>query len=745
MAGPPSFHSWESTWNRYGPLVVEVARALDPQTREGELAVAVVKSAAHGLLDPDSVDPLAALLTELLRDSSATNRSLAAQILMHSGIDDVRAYGATSVRSRSTSDLELRSEKSLRPRFFGRSVKRQRITDKPGGARGLLGSSNMERKADSATLTPRYARPSTNADPREPGLKTETTPTSIVPAFAVVQSQALALWHNREQQKQSDPIDQTVLVKGDPDFAPTSTLRSSQGRPQRRLPVVDQADEEEATGTQSELADRQREEAQIDQKGRKRRKRRTLAAGLLVAVFLAATAVSVLGPRLLSRIRGPKNLPLLTVKDLPKQWKVTIGSAYQPASILLSTAVFQRFDSLDKKQTVLVTTRRDDQRFADWSLGTPKFGPNNSPFTEMVTQAQATASDSFPVHTRANTPVMMQWKQPLVPFTINQSETVVYLEARGMPSSDVQAFGRALTARRNLLEQGWSTPKGFSEQISRPTRRAFFGTQSSLTIVSALDGKSTLVLQMYPADAVDDSKIDNADLYDRPEEVVLPSGRKVSFSRNYTHNYWWTESGYEFRATVLRSDLNDGTTEGIGSQQFFGASYSRLEPLPDRHLDGMLDLLDRVGLGNDKDWQALTAKYQRSLQDLPSIGTVTIDGHQLVTRTAKTTGKRSTNASRLPYALCTPSICARVYNSWNGLAKEADILIDGHWWHFRQIANYDKTIPKYFTSPDIDTFKTGRANFDRVYSWWGVDFGPKVTAARNESESQPLLRPLPRS
>jgi hypothetical protein len=744
MADPPTFRSWEPTWNRYGPLVLEIARALDPLAQEAQLAFAVNNSAAKGFLDSDNVDPLASLLTELLRDRSDSDRLLAAEVLIRFGIDDVRAYAATSVRSLSTFDLELRSETSLGKRFFGRPRERQRrqqrTTAKPGPASQMLRSSDIERKADSATLTPQFAWASADAFPRDPELDPDATPAAIVPAFAIVQSQALALWQNQEQQKQSEPINQTSLAKNSPDFASTPTARRNHRRPQRQHQEVDH--EEGATRTPSELADRQRGEAQIEQK---RRKRRTLAAGALVAVTLAATAVSVLGPRLLSRIREPKGLPLLTVKDLPEQWELTFASAYHPASILLSTAVFQRFDSLDKKQTVLVTTRRDDQRFADSSLGTPKFDPNNSPSTAMVTQAQATASDSFPVHTRANAPVMMEWKQPLVPFTINQLETVVYLEAHGMPSTDVQAFGRALTARRNLLEQGWSTPKGFSEQIALPTRKTLFGTQSSLTIVSTLDGKSTLMLQMYPANGLDDAKIDIGDLYDRPEKVALPSGRKVKFSRDYTHNYWWTESGYEFRATVLRSDLNDGTTAGIGGQQFFGASYSRLEPLPDRHLDGMLDLLDRVGLGNDKDWQALTAKYQRSLQDLPSIGTVTIDGHQLVTRTAKATGKKSSSTYRLPYALCTPSICARIYNNWNGLAREADILIDGHWWHFRQIANYDKTIPKYFTSPVIDTFKTGRANFDRTYSWWGIDFGPNVTAVREESESQLLLRPLPRS
>jgi hypothetical protein len=740
MADPPSFRSWEPTWNRYAPLVCEIARALDLQAREGELAVEVTNSAAHGLLDPDSVDPLAALLTELLRDSSASSRSLATQILVRNGIDDLRASAATSVRSLTTFDVEFRSGQTLRERFFVRPRKQLRTTAKTERASDGHASSNMAWKADSPTLEPQVVSSSADTDPhRRLTVKTDATLAAIVPGFAVIQSQAIALWQNREHQKQSNAIDERSFTyrSFDLDSTPTSL------RDQKRLKVTD---EEEATRTQSEPAVRPLFEAHpIDQKRRKRRKRRTIAAGALVALALSAATGLALWPRLISQISEPKNPPLLTVKDLPKQWELSFASAYQPSSIFSSTVVFQRFDRLDKRQTVLVTTRRDDQRFADSSLGTPPFDSNNSPSTAMVTQAQATASDSFPVHTRANAPVMMQWKQPHVPFALNQSETFVYLEAHGMPSSDVQAFGRALAPRPNLLQQGWSTSKGFSEQILLPTRRMPTGTQSSLTFISTLDNKSTLVLRMYPASGNEDSKIDIGDLYDHPEEVMLPSGREIKFSRDYTHNYWWTESGYDFTATVLRGDTDDGTTVWVGSQQFFGASYSRLEPLPDSHLDGVLDLLDRVDLGNDQQWQALTAKYQRSLQDLPSIGTVTIGGHRLVTRTSKTTAQTPPNAIRPPFALCTPSACARIYSSWDGLAKEADLLIDGHWWHFRQIANYDKSAPKYFTSPGADTFKTCRANFDRIYSWWGIDFGPKVTAARKESESQLLLRPLPRS
>jgi hypothetical protein len=76
----PSFASWEPTWGLYGPLVIRVANELEPHATQEELNAQVVRSAAAGFLDLNTLDPLAALLDGLLRNRSPAQRSRAAQL-----------------------------------------------------------------------------------------------------------------------------------------------------------------------------------------------------------------------------------------------------------------------------------------------------------------------------------------------------------------------------------------------------------------------------------------------------------------------------------------------------------------------------------------------------------------------------------------------------------------------------------------------------------------------------------------
>jgi hypothetical protein len=94
MAEKPSFSSWEPTWSRYGPLVYQIARALDPSLDDAAWSSRVADSAAAGFLDTETFDPLAALLVELLRNRSQADRRIAAESLIRCGIDLERTAGA---------------------------------------------------------------------------------------------------------------------------------------------------------------------------------------------------------------------------------------------------------------------------------------------------------------------------------------------------------------------------------------------------------------------------------------------------------------------------------------------------------------------------------------------------------------------------------------------------------------------------------------------------------------------------
>ena len=682
MASTPTFRSWELTWTHYGPFVHEVAHALDPLASETDRNTQVTATAAAGFLDSDSIDPLTALLAELLRNRPTASRVTAAQVLVAHGIDADRASSITGLtKLRNTDDLR-----------------------------------NGQRGNHSECQVP---------------------PMMLVP-FESVRASAIALW-----EQQSTLVERNTAVDrnktADRNKAPqiegsTNANAVPMRDADRRLWLAAQREQEALAKAESQARERQ----SLEVANTRKRRQRNARICTLIAVVLSVAAGKSLGPRFLIRLRDRNAPKLLVVKDLPNRWVLTFATSHLPAKVINPTAVFQRFDSFDKRRTVLVTTRREDGRFSDPSLGAPQVDPTRLAATNMMFQAEAIASDSFPVHSLANRPVMMEWKQPLDRFVMNQSETVVHVEARGMPSSDVRDLGRSLTARPNLLQNGWSTPEGFTEQITTPPRAVLQGIQSSLIVKSTLDGNTRVLLQMSRAT---EPSIPTDDLREPPETLTLPSGRAVKFSREFAHNYWWNESGYEFYATVLRTD-NEERNGGEAIQQT--KSFYSFEPLPDRHLDGVLDLLDRVRFGDSDQWRSLTAGYQASLQRLPSLGAIQIGGHRIEVRTLPKSTDEKPGATRIPHALCAYSVCAPIYREWDGLARGADLLVDDHWWHFRQIAKYDKTIPEYFTSPSVDRFTTGEASVDRVYKWWGIDFGTKATAARNANETSLLLRPLPR-
>lgn len=549
-------------------------------------------------------------------------------------------------------------------------------------------------------------------------ISTDTRP-ALIPTFEDIRSRALALWEERVPQRKA------VQVGTDTNSASTTQ--------------TDQELESAVAGYEPSIPDEEQENPKQDllelAQTRRRTRRRNSVVWSLVVFIVGATAGQVFVPRLFTKQRELTSLPLLAVRDLPKQWKLTFATSHLPADLLLPTTVFQRFDSADKERSVLVTTRLEGRGSDDLSFAM-EIHPEYLASNHMVLQAQAKALDSFPIKSPPKRPVMMEWKQPTNPLLTNQPMTLVYLQALGLPRNEVEVFGRNLTARPNLLQKGWATPNGYTEQIAPPKRSVKFGIQSSLTFTSTLDGQTRVVVNLRPAEK---AAIEANDLYDPLPQTTLPSGRIVTFNKEFDHNYWWTESGYRFEATVLRSNDRDGSRQGA-TQQSEGF-YSTLEALPQRHPEGVLDLLDRFQLGNDEQWLALTAGYQSSLHSLPSLGTVQIGGLNILTRTLPKTGRESPTTLRLPYALCAYSVCAPIY--YNGLAREADLLIDDHWWHFRQIPNYDKTVPTYFTRPPVDSFKTGEAAFDRIYRWWGIDFGTEITAART-ANSEILLRPLPR-
>jgi hypothetical protein len=114
----------------------------------------------------------------------------------------------------------------------------------------------------------------------------------------------------------------------------------------------------------------------------------------------------------------------------------------------------------------------------------------------MPPQELAIAAESFAL----NRAVKMEWKLPNVSAVHEEKPTLVFLQATGMPVGDVQRFGRALRARRDLLKKGWAGPEGFAEAIAVPIRKVREGVVSSLSFLS-IDRVTRVSIQASYRDA----------------------------------------------------------------------------------------------------------------------------------------------------------------------------------------------------------------------------------------------------
>ena len=199
MAEKPSFSSWEPTWNRYGPLVYRVACAVDPHATEADRSDQITSSAAAGFLDSTSVDPLAALLGELLLNCSAGNRTMAAEALIDLGVDADRATDITAASPGA----------SVQPHKLPKTTSLlHRLTRSKTGNSARI---NVNANVNAATTAE-------NDSDNGSGRESEPCATSLamIPTFAVVRSQAIALWAQRLLEgSHSDPNDLTKTAQNE--------------------------------------------------------------------------------------------------------------------------------------------------------------------------------------------------------------------------------------------------------------------------------------------------------------------------------------------------------------------------------------------------------------------------------------------------------------------------------------------------------------------------------------------------
>lgn len=90
--------------------------------------------------------------------------------------------------------------------------------------------------------------------------------------------------------------------------------------------------------------------------------------------------------------------------------------------------------------------------------------------------------------------------------------------------------------------------------------------------------------------------------------------------------------------------------------------------------------------------------------------------------------------------VCTQNSCSSVYFI-EGPTQAADLLIEGHWWHFEELGINDK-IPLWTTSPKLENPFTAEDNTKDRTRWFAIDLGPDTRLARSRNDGEILGRPL---
>ena len=243
-----------------------------------------------------------------------------------------------------------------------------------------------------------------------------------------------------------------------------------------------------------------------------------------------------------------------------------------------------------------------------------------------------------------------------------------------------------------------------------------------------------------------------------PLQVELASGRVVTRGQTQTNSYQWTD----------RANSNFAQF-GVVNERM-GSQASRSQGAPEPFFNGPSSaadnakveiLLDALKIGTSKQWSKQLIQLQPDIwaeaNQTSNSGGVTTDDLRaqklgFLGRTRLTIGPNELHLvgpaiHGKAVGLCTTTLCTRIYYSADSFTYSADLIIDGHWWHFENLFTKEDE-PTFRTSPsstgggDVMIYPKAEAGLDKSYRWWGIDFGPDVQAARRNEQRELFLRPV---
>jgi hypothetical protein len=415
--------------------------------------------------------------------------------------------------------------------------------------------------------------------------------------------------------------------------------------------------------------------------------------------------------------------PLLYSDRYASDWRVTEASSFTPARIRTPQTLVQTFKRLDTLQTVSLIVTDNRNWSAEPELPSGQAPPRGSP-NRSAAQVSVVPGNTSSKRQQA----VSFWKEGLYD---------VFLRSDSMSSVRAGTFLRGLVPTDDLLTRGYEPQEGFEE-----TRRVIPASTSndvsaSITFTNKTQNpKIPLAVTINVLRDASREYLQLQELNGGIEKSGKPFGNRREFRnyRTFTAGLFglFEEDKYTYFVSAFRQDSDFTRPNRQGQRNYFSGTFNSRE-LSESDQDDVFFLLAHVRAGDADEWRSLTGELQASMLQVPVQRTMRFGSQEVTLR-------RETDFVPGRAYMCTKNTCASLYNI-EYLKQAADLLLDGHWWHFEELGVDDK-IPVWTTSPKaLRPFVAEDDAKDRT-RWYAIDLGSDTRLARSRKDGEILGRPI---
>jgi hypothetical protein len=442
---------------------------------------------------------------------------------------------------------------------------------------------------------------------------------------------------------------------------------------------------------------------------------------VLLAVALVA-ASGALSARLLWR-RQHAGPALLYADRYSTEWRVSEASSFTPAKIRTPPTLVQTFTSLDRSESISLIIAD----YRDWSAE-PDFRSVQTPERGAPKRAEAIVS-AIPKRSGVDSGLVVAFWQ--------EGTFGVTLRSDSIDAARAKSFVQGLVETDDLIGRGYEPTDGFVESRSVIAPSISNEVSASVTFTSEAQGPS------MPLTVTVNVLRDASKQYRQLQDVngdIEGSGKPFGTGRTF-RSYRTLASGlyglfeenkYTYFVAAYREGENDLLHRGREGQRSYFQGFGDGE-LSEADQKDVFFLLGHVRAGSADEWRSLTAGLQASMLQVPIQRSMRFGPLEVTLRREKdfVPGRAF---------MCTQNTCASLYFI-ESLTQAADLLVDGHWWHFEELG-MDEKIPPWTTSPKLENAFTAEDNTKDRTRWYAIDLGPETRLARSRKDGEILGRPI---